>query len=119
MKFKLHIARLLCLISILLIGGNVLANSVDYSVDYSVLFDHDHKHPGVHLTSNHGLSNSQLNLLKDPTEGDVDFLYVAEVLPSMVCETLFPKEEVLKIFFKYSPLLKSLPLWIENQQMRI
>ncbi len=122
LRLKLHLANLLCVFTVLLISSNIVVNAMGVDVIVQTVDDdsHDHKKQGQIITEDTDqVDNGMFNLVKDPTEGDGLFDYIIPALPSLVFVFNEGFEEQNKAFFNYFPLLNSVPLWIQNRQIRI
>lgn len=121
LKLKLHLANLLCVFTVLLISSNIVVNAMDVDVIVQTVDDsHDQKKQGQIITEDTDqVDNGMFNLIKDPTEGDGLFDYIIPAFPSVVFVIIQGFEEQNKAFFYYRPLLNSIPLWIQNRQIRI
>jgi len=121
LKLKLHIARLLCIVTIFLISSNTLLNAFEINIpEYLKKLD-DYKKKNVLTWHQDDISqiNNALNLVKDPTEEDFFFDYIQIDQPELVWAVF---SEVLvkgNGFISYSPLIKAVPLWIQNRQILI
>jgi hypothetical protein len=120
LKIKLHLARLCCVLTTLLISGNVVVSAMNLDVKIEQTTDHHStKKQLTTFKEDVDQDSSVVNLIKDPTEGDAEFYYIEQVVPHFVFEIEYDFEAKSKVFYNYFPLLKSLPLWIEHRQIRI
>lgn len=121
LKLKLHLANLLCVLTALLISSNIVVNALSVDVITQNTSDsQDQKKQSLVINEDVDQTNNGVfNLVKDPTEGDGLFEYIIPHIPSLVFVVNFGFEEKEKVFFNYFPLLKSIPLWIQNRQIRI
>lgn len=121
LRLKLHLANLLCVFTVLLISSNIVVNAMDVDVIVQSTDDsNDQKKQGQIITEDTDqVDNGMFSLVKDPTEGDGLFDYIIPALPSLVFVFNEGFEEQNKAFFNYFPLLNSVPLWIQNRQIRI
>lgn len=121
LKLKLHIARLLCIVTIFLISSNTLLNAFEINIpEYLKKLD-DYKKKNVLTWHQDDVTqiNNALSLVKDPTEEDFLFDYIQIDQPELVWAVF---SEVLvkgNGFISYSPLIKAIPLWIQNRQILI
>lgn len=122
-RIKLFIAKIFCIISILLISCSIGFTSFGYAYQNAnedfVQVDLDQKHSTLVKDGQHVDDLSSLNLIKDPTEGDAEIFFVPFVIQKFIFEVLLISDIDDPIFTQYYPLLKSLPLWIENRQILI
>lgn len=121
-RIKLFIAKLFCIISILLISCNIGFSSFGYEFQNnkeSTLVGIDKNHTPLMKDGQRANDFSSINLLKDPTEGDVEFFFAPFVIQKFIFEILLISDKDDPTFSNYFPLLKSIPLWIENRQILI
>lgn len=123
MKIKLHIARIFCLFTILLVGSNIAISASATLTDDFVVSSELPKELSkyTHTVFKKGVDQSAngLNLVKNPTEAVLMYYYIGKSQPSLVYFYESVLNKVRKDVFHYSPLIKALPLWIQNLQIRI
>lgn len=118
--FKLHIARLLCLVIIFLISSNVAYSVEIYNATSSQEFSNSsnqHHDQGDHFIVN-GEFDQLFNLVKDPQEIDFDLFLEECSFVAVIIQGFYFIEK--NLFVSYSPpILNHVPLWITNLQIRL
>lgn len=121
LKLKLHFASLLCVFTALLISSNIVVNALgtDIAAESPLRHQDCKKHEQAIHEDTDLSNNSIFNLIKDPTEGESFLDYIISIFQPVSFVFVQGFKEKEKVFCNYFPLLKAVPLWIRNEQIRI
>lgn len=121
MNLKLQIARLLCFITIIMVISITLRTSFTVNFKNQYISKTHSSNDDNYLKKNASLfSNKLLDFYKDPSEENTfssDFIHFISSTFSLSFQ--FSVEQEYAQLNDYHPLIKTIPLWIENRQLII
>lgn len=121
MNLKLNIARILCFITIFMVISITLRSSFIANLKNQYITKNYTNNDGKYLKKDALLFSSKLpDFLKDSSEeGNFfnDYINVSSPLISLIFNSS-AKEESIQLT-DYLPLIKGIPLWIQNNQLII
>ncbi len=122
-QLKAHIARLFSLLVVLLITSNIGFSAVEFNPFKAKSFPQqvlNLKDKVVFQKTDDSVNNQLFAFEKDQQELELELdLFLDEVFFATVFYYLVFKTEKQKSFSFDLPLLKSIPLWITNLQIRL
>lgn len=121
-RIKQNIARIICTLSVLLIGSNILlsANLIGEHSKYHYLEYVKHNKKQI-KGNDEGVEEINLvcDLTKDPFDTDLDFTYVEQHYPKIEYYVLIAHDVRSNCYINYSPSFKKNSLWIKHRQILI
>lgn len=117
LKIKNTIAKLCCILTVVLMSTNVGLSASNFSDSFSSPKKESHTPEFYKSGQNHAGQN--LNLIKDPSDEGFSIDYIPAPVIRIVYAVFPSEEEKFEAYAVKKPFYKSVPIWILTRQILI